>query len=834
MAEKDLGGEKKKKMDKKKIVPIVMAALVAMAALAAFIITPVSAQGDPGCGCIADTKLHDTINGGVYFEQQGWAEFNSMTRTFNNVPSGIKEARIYTGFWEGSPGKGGFFNITIQNATGSYTTDTYKACDPCPQATGCLPWQPQRCDMLNATINMPWNAGLDRVNMHGYTVGCGVQFVSFNATPYIAPGTNDITVKAEACPDCYRGGWDGRIYVIALLVLYEDGSMPATTYWVNEGALYMEKGSDCDGPDDHLYASKYFNGTYVSSPTRARLWSLGWPHVINGTVSPAWTKLNNYNIGTPDITESHGGGYSEVLLRWQNIPTGYLSTSNLLEYYDPDPLYERAFAEVLIVESSNEPDLTVTDIGFPTVMRPNKAYTITATVENQGGASAGLFNVSMAVERGGTTYYSAKKHVSGLTAGAGTSVSFSNVNLAAGCYNFSVVADCDGSVTESNENNNEEEARYQVGNVIVVSGNSGFDALVSDTGLPAGSVTKVDGTYYIQNLDITNCACDGIYIENTDVPFVVTNCDVHDCACNGMRFYNVINGKVTESEVWNNEQKGMRMRNCSSVLIDNNYVHDNLKYGIDVYMDIMPYIDSHHITLTNNRIERNLYGIELFCFDCTVHSNLILNTTSWGGGEEGWGIYVSGNDSRIYNNTIQYSDSYAIKVDNTWIPTYWNCIFGNSIIDNNQLNPHTSQAFDNGDNYWNSTVEIGYYYGGTGSSYAFDNHIGSYWSDFTCVDGNNDGICDGQYNIDEGTNTDNAPPVQKWMDYDRIECGDVNCDGGVTTADVYPTFRRVYGDPVCSDWAADVNCDGGVTTADVYPTFRRVYGDPVNCCEGCA
>jgi len=64
-------------------------------------------------------------------------------------------------------------------------------------------------------------------------------------------------------------------------------------------------------------------------------------------------------------------------------------------------------------------------------------------------------------------------------------------------------------------------------------------------------------------------------------------------------------------------------------------------------------------------------------------------------------------------------------------------------------------------------------------------------------------------------------------------CGDVNCDRYVTTADVYPVFRRVFGDPVCSDWAADVNCDGYVTTADVYPVFRHVFGDSVNCCTGC-
>ncbi|MCK5109365.1 MAG: hypothetical protein KAR25_06715, partial [Methanosarcinales archaeon] len=66
-------------------------------------------------------------------------------------------------------------------------------------------------------------------------------------------------------------------------------------------------------------------------------------------------------------------------------------------------------------------------------------------------------------------------------------------------------------------------------------------------------------------------------------------------------------------------------------------------------------------------------------------------------------------------------------------------------------------------------------------------------------------------------------------------CGDVNCDGYVTTADVVPVFRRaMYLEPVCSEWAADVNCDGYVTTADVVPVFRcAMYLEPLNCCTGC-
>jgi len=828
--------------------------VVIVAMISAFSVMPmiVSGQGNPGAGCPSETKFHSTLHGGVYFEQKGYASFKEMTQTFD-VPSGtIKLARVYTGFWQGSPGKGGYFNITIQNATGgSYTTATYKACDPCPYPTGCAPYQSERCDALNASINSPWNDGLDKANMHDYIVGCGVQFVSFNATPYITPGTNTITVRGAPCPDCYRGGWDGRIYLIALLVVYENSSMPNMTYWINEGGLYLEKGSDCDGPDDHLYASKYFNGTHVSNLTRVKLWSLGWPHVINATVSPAYTKLNGNNIGIPDITESYGGGYSEVMLRWNNIPTSYLNpNSNFLEYYDPEPLYERAFVEVLIVQGHVGPDLEVTNIQFPTMMRPNKDYTITARVDNYGDEDAGVFNVSLEVERGGHIYYSSKKTVSGLNAGANTIVSFTGVNLPEGCYNFTVIADCDNNVSEGNEYNNKKKECYQVGYVIVINGNSDFEKLnvSGSAALPPGCFVNKSGTYHIQNLNITNCGGDGIRIENTNVPFVITNCTVHDCGVpeccnkpgNGILFKNVINGKVNDSEVTGCRLKGIRMMNTSNVIIEDNYVHDNLKYGIDIYPSVMPHPDCKYVTVRNNTIVRNLYGIELLGDYCTLCDNLILNTTAYGGGESGWGIYVAGMHNKIYNNTIKYSHSYGMYVDydRICLPTHENCIFGNTFVDNLQNISHTSQAYDSSSthyayNYWNSTVKLGYYNDTCGAACAHDNYIGNYWSDLACTDANNDGICDSSYNIDGGTMKDYAPLVQPWVNYDRIMCGDVNCDGMITGADVTKVFNAMGGGSICSHWAADVNCDHIITGADVTKVFNAMGGGTLNCCEGC-
>ena len=812
-----------------KLTSRIVAMVLVMAALAAFT-TSASADGNPGAGCPCDTELYGTINGEIYFEQQGYSSVgHEMQKTFTNVPSGIKYARVYTGVWQGSPGKGGYYNITIENTTGiKIITSTYKACDPCPTATDCLPCQPARCDVLGDAINSPWNDGLDLVNMHDYTVGCGVQFISFNATPYINPGQNTITVKTDACSECYRGGWDGRVYLIALLVVYENQDMPEITYWVNEGGLYLEKGSACDGPTDHLDASKYFNGSIgVPSMSRVKLYSLGWPHVINGT-----TKLNGNDILTPDITESHGDGYNEVMLRWTNINTGFVSGNNVqhLTYHDDNPLYERAFVEALIIRGpSDKPNLVVPDIQFPPAMRPSTSHTISATVENQGDpnqsptSDAGSFHLGLYVD-GGSTPVSTDYISSGLAAGASTTASFS-VSLAEGCHEFRVVADCNGAITEDNEFDNERTEEYQVGNVIVVNSNSDFDIVVAESTagwLPTGSVVKDGSTYYIQDLDITNCAGNGITIENTNVPFVIRRCTVHDCMVNGVLFDNVAGTAgviVYENEVMGNGMKGIKVVNSNYVVIDGNYAHDNNDYGIDVYMAHMPTLDSHHITISNNTVEHNGYGIELMGSYCDVRCNTIIDNTAWGGGEEGYGIYCSGTDNVIHNNSIKYNDNYGIYLADT-ITTDNNKIYGNDLIANNQLHPdHDSQAFDNGDNDWDSLTPISYYYDGN----IYNKRIGNYWSDYTGSDTTGDGIGEASYPIDDGVGAKDSYPriVTWWM------CGDVNGDGQVSPA---LDGRRIYTyGIVTSEWAADVNCDDQVSPA---LDGRRIYTNNLDCC-GC-
>ena len=786
-------------------------AVMVLVALAAFAM-PASASGDPGAGCPVDTKYHDTINGSIYLgfdpEAGPGQPGQPLTKTFNNVPDGIKLAKVYFGIWMGSPGNGGKFNMTIVNSSGSYTTPTYQSCDPCP-GEPCSGYQDERCDMLNWSGNVPPN--VPSGDIHGYTTGCAVQSYSFDATPYITPGTNTITVDgSEHCPNCTYS--DGRVYAIALLVVYENAALPEITYWINEGAAYMEVGSDCDGHDDHTSASYYFNGTHISNPTIASYEVLGWPHVFNSYENSAYTKFNSIDIGAPD--------YEKVFyVRYDNIidDSNLDPTSNLMEYYDPGGYYERANVAWLVVKG-NGTDLTVPDIEFPPAMRPDNGYTINATIKNIGIDPAGSFSVSLYVN----DILNGTVPVPELGGGANKTVSFP-VNLPYGCYDFKVVADCYNQVAESDENNNETSRDRQVGYYIVVDGNDGFDALLAEVAggtLPSNTVVKVGDTYYIHNMDIENCAGAGIRIENTNVPFVISSCTVHDCSGEGAIYLrNLVDGKINDSTVEDNTMKGIRLMNCSHVEINNNLVQNNWKYGIDVYMEAMPTVDCEFINITCNTLIGNEYGIEMYGDNCIVRGNIIRNSDTYG-------IYMTGNNSKVYNNTIENSGGYGLKLDNlSTTPCFDNDLYWNDIIDNNGVGV---QAYDSGTtNIWNTPTQVNYPYKGSSTWYSY---TGNYWDNNR--DPNDlDGIMDGPYALAGGSSAQDSYPLSvEW----RL-CGDVNRDGFPDSSDILLLRSRVsQGTALCNEWAGDMNCDDFPDSSDILLLRSRVsQGTTLNCCKDC-
>ena len=278
------------------VLPIVLIAL-----LAAFSVPASAVTG----GCPSETKYSETIHGGIYYVAQA-----PPSAVFTDVPDGIKLARLYTGAWGGSPGGCEDFSLTIND----FTTETYHACDPVTY--------PERCSVI------------DTPECRDYVTGCGVHFIAYNATPHIVPGDNTISTSVPS----YYG------YVLGLLVVYEDPSMPEITYWINEGSPLMISDSGCDPDSDEIFIN--FDGT-TGSTNAMKYWTLGFPS--NSAVNP---ELNGNDIGAPDLMS--------YLYRWDNIPTSHLNpSSNLFYYYHPNAEYERVYSAVLMLEHGEpSPDIT--------------------------------------------------------------------------------------------------------------------------------------------------------------------------------------------------------------------------------------------------------------------------------------------------------------------------------------------------------------------------------------------------------------------------------------------------------------------------------------------
>ena len=149
-------------------------------------------------------------------------------------------------------------------------------------------------------------------------------------------------------------------------------------------------------------------------------------------------------------------------------------------------------------------------------------------------------------------------------------------------------------------------------------------------------------------------------------------------------------------------------------------------------------------SFVGNNISDNLYNGFYFsgtCCNNTINQNTIKNNPRWGiilvGREEPYGGPASGNE--VFNNIIENNgwekhtiSSYGMEDDygaGIWL---WsavdNIFYGNEFVSNAQQ----VFVFDNGTNVWSKSLPVG----------------GNYWSDYSGVDADGDGIGDSQYIVD--------------------------------------------------------------------------------------
>jgi parallel beta-helix repeat protein len=227
---------------------------------------------------------------------------------------------------------------------------------------------------------------------------------------------------------------------------------------------------------------------------------------------------------------------------------------------------------------------------------------------------------------------------------------------------------------------------------------------------------------------------------------------------------NLVNGKPIRYLVDNkNEIIGpslqigyLGMVNCDNILVE------NLAIGNEGQGILLAFTENSRVE--NCTLENNLIGISLVSYS---DNNLVANNTVRNS-EIGIYLYYSSDNNLISGNIAEnnrygiflqfYSSNNLVSgnlVKNSSLGIYLDYQSDNNLIYHNNLMNNTSQAYDEGSNYWDNGYPSG----------------GNYWSDYIGADdyhGENqnilgsDGIGDNQYYIPGTSNKDRYPLMNPW------------------------------------------------------------------------
>lgn len=225
-----------------KLKGMVMSALIIAAVFAAFSAPAAADYTFDGLAVKTVAGGNGTVQGDVYVCYGDHAGLESAKTspylTNYSLPDGtVKWARLYVGIWGGTDASKGWVNTTFNG----------------------------HCEG-NVSLNSSEDTATYSSGTNVYGSGWGVWTVSYNCTDNVSM---DATNTAEAKTG---GNIDGRVYGIALVVVYENTSLPKVQYWINEGNLNLNYG--VDDPDYAFNCDfSWFNGTAYNC-TEANLTAL--------------------------------------------------------------------------------------------------------------------------------------------------------------------------------------------------------------------------------------------------------------------------------------------------------------------------------------------------------------------------------------------------------------------------------------------------------------------------------------------------------------------------------------------------------------------------------
>ncbi len=315
------------------------------------------------------------------------------------------------------------------------------------------------------------------------------------------------------------------------------------------------------------------------------------------------------------------------------------------------------------------------------------------------------------------------------------------------------------------------------GTLLVSSGTYHENIVINETVTLIGenrdlTIIDGDGIGDVVRVDSGNVSISGFVVQNGARGFYLN-------ACNGTSVSNV---KITYDSVG---PEGICLYDCWFAHICGNVI-ENSSRGV-----VLSY--SYSNVISNNVISRrNGCGLYLsFSSNNTVDSNAVFG----GIGADGNGVELEHSDQNvIVNNTIFDNGGMGLQSESS----NSNLIYHNNMVNNSQ------NAYDhNSSNIWNAGYPSG----------------GNYWSDYTGIDGNGDGIGDSPYVID-GNNTDAYPLMNLFME------GDINHDGKVNIFDAVKVCASYGTKPSDSQWNVNADIAEPYGVIDIFDVVKvcRNYG----------
>lgn len=390
-----------------------------------------------------------TINGGLYIDGGHGLGFPPYSQEFN-VPDGtLKWARLYIGVWGGSEKYEGWAQAKFNG------NDLGKV------------------ELL----------GVNDEQENVYCAGHGVYWIYFDVIDQITNGKNVAIIEtSQGDPD---NKLDGRVYCAVLAAVYEDKNAPEVTYCVYEGNVNLH-GKIWSGKEGNFNdeTSVYFNNMPdTDNINRADLTVM---YLVGSRGLPNYLIFNDHQLGTTsqylldmgyqdgvtdianeisgDATSGTGESTSYFDIESFNV-LEYTQTDNSLVFLrgrdlnedgeigdDEGEDYLHPVIASLVLKHKKDldpkPDLLI-DVTIDEIdLIEGKDVEIPVIIGNPGGLCEKDFKIAFNVDGTDTALIDAHMDASGIYR------TIINWHATKGVHRFTITADPENAVLESNEDNN--------------------------------------------------------------------------------------------------------------------------------------------------------------------------------------------------------------------------------------------------------------------------------------------------------------------------------------------------------------------------------------------